>query len=221
MKKVLFGLTAGAMMMVGCQSAPDADKAETADVQATVSAQGETYGIDVAGSNISWIGTKVGGQHNGTFTLADGALVVAEGNIAGGNFTIDMTSATVLDLEGEDKGKLEGHLKSNDFFAADQFPTARFDITSVVPFDAATMSSKLEGATHMISGNLMMREATKNVSFPAIVSIEGNKVSAKADFNIDRSEWGVNFKGPNNPADWVIAKEVNLKVDIVAISGSL
>lgn len=221
MKKVLFGLTAGAMMMVACQSAPDADKAATSDAQTAASAEGATYGIDVTGSSIGWIGTKVGGQHNGAFTLSEGVLVINEGNIAGGNFTIDMTSVSVLDLDGEDKEKLEGHLKSDDFFASEMFPTARFDITDVVPFDANTMSSKLEGATHMISGNLMMRDATKNVSFPAIVTIEGNKVTAKADFNIDRSEWGVNFKGPNNPADWIIAKEVNLKLDVVANNGNL
>jgi polyisoprenoid-binding protein YceI len=221
MKQVLLGLTAGAMLMVACQSAPDADKAETKEVEAAATADGATYNIDVAGSSIGWIGTKVGGQHNGTFNLTEGVLVINEGNIAGGNFTIDMNSVAVLDLQGEDKGKLEGHLKSNDFFAADQYPTARFDVTSVVPFDTATMTSKLEGATHMISGNLTMRDATKNVSFPAIVTIEGNKVSAKADFNIDRSEWGVNFKGPNNPADWVIAKEVNLKLDVVANNGNL
>jgi polyisoprenoid-binding protein YceI len=221
MKKVLLGLTAGAMLMVACQSAPDADKAETKEVEAAATAEGATFNIDVAGSTIGWIGTKVGGQHNGTFKLTEGALVITDGNIASGSFTIDMNSVSVLDLQGEDRGKLEGHLKSGDFFAADQFPTARFEITSVVPFDSASMTSKLEGATHMISGNLNMRDATKNVSFPAIVSIEGNKVTAKADFNIDRSEWGVNFKGPNNPADWVIAKEVNLKLDVVANNGNL
>jgi polyisoprenoid-binding protein YceI len=209
------------MLMVACQSAPDADKAETKEVEAAATAEGATFNIDVAGSTIGWIGTKVGGQHNGTFKLTEGALVITDGNIASGSFTIDMNSVSVLDLQGEDRGKLEGHLKSGDFFAADQFPTARFEITSVVPFDSASMTSKLEGATHMISGNLNMRDATKNVSFPAIVSIEGNKVTAKADFNIDRSEWGVNFKGPNNPADWVIAKEVNLKLDVVANNGNL
>jgi hypothetical protein len=37
-----------------------------------------------------------------------------------------------------------------------------------------------------------------------------------ADFNIDRTQWGMNYKGPNNPQDWVISKDVNLKVDLKA-----
>jgi polyisoprenoid-binding protein YceI len=221
MKQFLFAMTAGVLILTSCQTAPDADKAATAEQQEAASAQGASYSIDVAGSTIGWIGTKVGGQHNGTFNLAEGSLVVSEGNLAGGNFSIDMTSVTVLDLQDDNKPKLEGHLKSADFFAVDSFPKASFEITDVKPFDAATMTSKLEGATHLISGNLTMRGATKNVTFPAIVTIEGNQVMAQADFNIDRSEWGVNFKGPNNPADWVIAKEVNLKLDVKATGGSL
>ena len=221
MKQLLFALTAGTLIMVSCQSAPDADKAATAEQQEASAAQGENYTIDVAGSTIGWIGTKVGGQHNGTFNLTEGSLIVDGGNITGGSFSIDMASVNVLDLQDDNKPKLEGHLKSADFFAVDSFPTASFAITEVKPFDAATMTSKLEGATHLISGNLTMRGTTKNVTFPAIVTIEGNTVTAQADFNIDRSEWGVNFKGPNNPADWVIAKEVNLKLDVKANGGSL
>lgn len=145
-------------------------------------------------------------------------LTVADGNITSGSFNIDIASLQVLDLTGDDKGKLEGHLKSGDFFQADSFPTAKFEITSVAPFDAAAATSKLAGATHTISGNLTLRGQTNNVSFPAIVKVEGNSVTAVADFNIDRTNWGLSYKGPNNPADWFIAKEVNLKLDVKATS---
>jgi hypothetical protein len=37
-----------------------------------------------------------------------------------------------------------------------------------------------------------------------------------ADFDIDRTEWGMNYKGPNNPQNWAIRKEVNIKLNIVA-----
>jgi hypothetical protein len=59
------------------------------------------------------------------------------------------------------------------------------------------------------------------VSFPAIVTIDGGKVTAVADFNIDRTNWGLSYKGPDNPADWFIAKEVNLKLDVKASAGTL
>ncbi len=221
MKQILFALTAGALIMVSCQSAPEADNATATEQQEAVIATGESFTIDAAGSTIGWIGTKTGGQHNGRFVLSEGTFTVADGNLTGGSFNIDVTSLEVNDLTGEDKAKLEGHLKSGDFFQADSFPTAKFEITSVTPFDAATATSKLEGATHTISGNLTLRGETKNVTFPAIVKIEGANVSAVADFNIDRTNWGLNYKGPNNPADWFIAKEVNLKLDVKAAKASM
>jgi polyisoprenoid-binding protein YceI len=221
MKHLFLAMAAGTMMMVACQTAPEADQAATSEEQTAVAATGDTLSIDIAGSTVGWVGTKTGGQHNGTFGISNGFLTVADGNVTGGAFDIDVTSLSVLDLTGEDKGKLEGHLKSADFFLVDSFPTAKFEITNVAAFDSATQSSKLPGATHTISGNLTLRGQTNNVSFPAIVNIEGNKVTAVADFNIDRTNWGLVYKGPNNPADWFIAKEVNLKLDVKAAAGSL
>jgi polyisoprenoid-binding protein YceI len=216
MKQILLALTAGTLFAASCQTAPEADKATATEQQTAAAATGETYTIDAAGSKIGWIGTKTGGQHNGSFLLSEGSFTIADGNLTGGNFSIDVTSLSVEDLTGEDKAKLEGHLKSGDFFLTDSFPTAKFEITGVEPFDASTGTSKLAGATHTISGNLTLRGETRNVSFPAIVKIEGTGVSAVADFNIDRTNWGLSYKGPNNPADWFIAKEVNLKLDVKA-----
>jgi polyisoprenoid-binding protein YceI len=68
----------------------------------------------------------------------------------------------------------------------------------------------------MVSGNLTLRDITKNISFPARVTIGASSLTAKADFNIDRTMWGMNYKGPNNPQDWFISKEVNLKLDLSA-----
>lgn len=221
MKQILFALSAATLVMVSCQNAPEADQAVATETQAPVAAAGDTFTIDATGSKIGWIGTKTGGQHIGSFLLKNGSFTVADGNLTGGSFTIDVNSLAVTDLSGDDKAKLEGHLKSGDFFLADSFPTADFEITGVTPIDPATGNSKLAGATHTISGNLTLRGETKNVSFPAIVKIEGNTVSAIADFNIDRTNWGLSYKGPNNPADWFIAKEVNLKLDVKGSKGSL
>ena len=142
-----------------------------------------------------------------------------DGNLTGGNFTIDVTSITNLDLVSDtaNKNKLEGHLKSPDFFDISKYPTAKFEITGVEPFKFDSVANKdlvMKDATHTIKGNLTLKDSTKNISFPAKVSIAGDKITAQADFNIDRTDWGLNYKGPNNPADWFIRKNVNLKLDI-------
>jgi polyisoprenoid-binding protein YceI len=201
--------------LVACQSAPKADEAQTAEAQQAAATAGATFKLD-SSSMVSWIATKQTGQHNGIFKVADGVLAVDGSNLTGGSFTISVASLNVLDLTGEDKGKLEGHLKSPDFFEADKYPTAKFEITKVEPYDSSKGASTVAGATHFISGNLTLKDSTRNVTFPAKVAIEGGTVSAQADFNIDRTNWGMNYKGPNNPQDWFIRKEVNLKLDIKA-----
>jgi polyisoprenoid-binding protein YceI len=220
MKKVLFPLAAVAIL-AACNNASDADKAATGEKEAAALAEGVTYTIDSANSTINWAATKVNGAHNGTFKLTQGSLAAKDSVLTGGNFTIDITSVNVVDLAADtvNKGKLEGHLSSPDFFDVAKYPTAKFEITAVEPFvyDSTTMKNVvLKNATHTVKGNLTLRDSTKNVTFPAIVAISDDTVSAEADFNIDRTEWGLNYKGPNNPADWLIRKEVNLKFKIAA-----
>ncbi|MGZ5135945.1 MAG: YceI family protein, partial [Flavitalea sp.] len=59
-------------------------------------------------------------------------------------------------------------------------------------------------------------DSTKNIRFPARITIDDRSLTTKADFNIDRTMWGMNYKGPGNPQDWFISKEVNLKLDLTA-----
>ena len=61
-------------------------------------------------SKVQWIGKKVTGQHIGIVNIKHGELVVKNGQLEGGTFTIDMTSITSTDLEGEYLQKLNGHL---------------------------------------------------------------------------------------------------------------
>lgn len=215
MKNFLIPITA-VVLLAACQSAPDADTVQTAAAEATAEADGTPYAIDNAATTIKWVGVKQTGAHEGTFGIKNGKLVLSGTDITGGEFEIDVNALQVTDITGEDKANLEGHLKSGDFFDAANYPTAKFSITAVAPYDAAVMPTKLEGATHLISGNLTLKESTVNITFPAKVTIADGAVMAEADFNIDRTQWGLNYKGPNNPADWFIKKEVELQLNIKA-----
>jgi polyisoprenoid-binding protein YceI len=220
MKKITF-ILAAATAFTSCNNAPKADKAVTTDTQAVQVAGGDDFKIDST-TTISWLGSKPGGKHEGTFKITEGNLTVKDSSISGGSFSIDMNSLNNVDMaaDAENKAKLEGHLKSPDFFDAAKYPTAKFEITAVEPFVAVTDSSSpktlIEGATHIIKGNLTLKDSTKNISFPAKILVSGNTASANANFNIDRTLWGINYKGPNNPQDWVISKEVNIKIALTA-----
>lgn len=200
----LFVLT----LLVAC--APDGEKVEAEEAKAvTETAAAETYAVDAAGSQIIWVGSKVTGEHSGTINITDGTLDVAGGNITGGRFVIDMNSINVTDLApGQGKEKLEGHLKTGDFFEVETYPTAEFVITGS---EAVTGQ---EDVTHRITGNLNMHGVTKSIDIPASVAMSNGVISAVApQFTIDRNEWGVDFKGAE---DNLISSQIGLSIQLKA-----
>lgn len=212
MKKTLLSVAVLAILITSCQQAPDATKAETTEKQEAASVAGATaYSIDTTTSLVSWIGTKPVGKHNGDFKLSSGSLSVENGNVKGGSFVIDINSMKNHDLtDAEYNGKLIGHLKSADFFDASKFPTAKFEITSVEPLQNDT------AGTHKISGNLTLKDSTKNVTFPAKITVTDNDVKAVANFNIDRTNWGLRYGNDQSLGDKFIRPEVNISLDIDA-----
>ncbi len=211
MNKVLFFATT-IVALAACNSSDT--KVETIEKQkvATI-VDGKNYTVD-ASSTVTWTGSKPTGKHSGTFSVKDGSFIVKDNNLVGGKFTIDINSLSNQDLATDTtmKAKLEGHLKSSDFFDVAKYPTATFEITEI---QASTDTTKKD-VTHTIKGNLTLKDSTKNISIPARVTIDAATLTATADFSIDRTLWGMSYKGPNNPQDWVISKEVALKLNLTA-----
>jgi polyisoprenoid-binding protein YceI len=215
MKSTLLLLTAGALLFTACQNDPKADSAQTGAAMETSNATGAAYKADITQSQIDWTGTKPTGTHHGTFMLKDGNIIVDNSNVTGGKFDIDITSLKVNDPDTGTVRKLGGHLRSADFFDAEKFPTATFEITSIKPgVDSATTKDLvMKDATHTISGNLTMKGITKGLTFPAKVSVTGTSVTTDANFNIDRTQWGVDVASLK---DKLISNTVNIGLHIVA-----
>lgn len=210
MKKSLLSIVAISAIVASCNQAPDAAKAETTEKQEAAATQGAAYTIDVAESTVGWLGTKPVGQHNGDFKLSSGSLSVADGAVTGGNFVIDINSIRNFDLTDDSNGKLVGHLKSGDFLDAEKHPTAKFEVTKVEVLQNDTTG------THKVSGNLTLRDSTKNVTFPAKIAVSDSDVTATANFNIDRTQWGLFYGNDQSLGDKFIRPEVNLTLNIKA-----
>jgi len=205
MKKLLFSF-AIASMVVGCVSNPDGVEAETKSAQEVAAAEGTAYSVDTNASKLEWTGAKVSGKHNGTIKISEGTIFLKDNQVSGGSFVVDMNSIVNLDItDAEYNGKLVGHLKSDDFFAVDKYPTAKFEITNVQPAEAGKLN---------VSGNLTLRDTTNNISFIAdVVESTESRFVANADFNINRKNWNVLYPGQ---ADDLIADEINFKINLVA-----
>lgn len=225
-------ILAAAMMTFACGKS--GDTVETTDAKEVAASEGATLSIDKSASSISWKGYKPTGQHNGIIPMTEGSLAVNGENITGGKFTFDIANLEVHDLEegSEMHGKLSGHLQSADFFDAANHPTATFEITSVEPFSSSDVvteeeqfetentpesSSELnpETPTHWISGNLTMRGTTKNIKFPASVNVADGTVTAKAGFNIDRTDWGLSYQDESSVADKTADKFIYNSVGVI------
>lgn len=142
--------------------------------------EGEKKEIKTENSTVTWKGYKVTGSHYGTVALQSGHLVFDEGKLTGGEFVVDMTTIVTDDLEGEYKGKLEGHLKSDDFFGVEKHPTAKLVFTKV----KSTGKNSYE-----VTGDLSVKGKSAPVTFE--MSIYGNK--ATANVKIDRTIYDIRY----------------------------
>ncbi|MBJ7882401.1 YceI family protein [Gelidibacter salicanalis] len=161
--------------------------------------------VDVTNSAITWVGHKVTGQHDGSITLKEGTLKFDDKEqLTGGSFIMDMTTLTVEDLEGESKGKLEGHLKSDDFFGVDNHKTSKFVIT------------KVEGKNgkYKVTGDLTI----KGISFPNTFDMTVNdNNTATAILKVDRTKYDIKFRSTSffdGLADKAIYDNFDLNVNL-------
>jgi len=189
MNKLIYAIAA-LFMMTSCggggnKTAQEAGEAASAGENAVV------YTLDTDASTLRWEGAKITQTvHFGTVKISEGSLSFDEGALVAGNFVIDMNTIVCEDLdEASGKLKLEGHLKSGDFFMVETYPTAKFEITG------AEVINDGSGTSHRITGNLTIKDVTRGISFPAVVSLGENGVSATARFEINRNEWGVVWGG--------------------------
>ncbi|MCJ7465804.1 MAG: YceI family protein [Maribacter sp.] len=177
-----------------------------AGATATEPVKVEKKEVKTEASNISWKGYKVLGSHHGTISLKEGSLLFEDNKLAGGEFFVDMTSLASVDLasDTESKGKLEGHLKSDDFFGVQNHPTSKLVFTEV----------KASGKnSYEVTGNLTIKNITKPITFD--VSIYGSK--ATATMKVDRSQYDVKYGSGSffdNLGDKTIYDEFDLVVDM-------
>ncbi len=172
---------------------------------ATLSTTAQTKKVDVKKSTINWVGKKVTGAHEGTINLKEGSLVFKNKKLVGGNFTVNMTTIIATDLTGEYKTKLEGHLKADDFFGTDKFPTANLVIKKI--------ADKGNGV-YGVNADLTIKGITKPVGFE--ITVVGK--TATADLKIDRTKYDIKYGSGSffdGLGDKTIYDEFELKVKLV------
>jgi polyisoprenoid-binding protein YceI len=193
------------LLLCSCAN-PAADKSkavtkEAAPVSATPSG-GHKYSFTNADSKIEFIGSKVTGNHHGSFEKFSGTIGYAGApERSRVTISIEMSSAVT------DTPDVTKHLQTPDFFDVAKFPQATFVSTEI----------KLggeKGATHTVTGNLMLHGVTKSITFPATIGVAADAITVESTFSIKRQDFGINYAGA---ADNLIRNEVLLTLHIRAV----
>ncbi|HZK62286.1 MAG TPA: YceI family protein [Anaerovoracaceae bacterium] len=160
---------------------------------------------DTEKTKILWLGEKVTGQHTGTINLQSGWLLWQDNKIISGEFNIDMTTLK----ESEANARLEGHLKSDDFFGVENFPISKLVVTGSTPFDKGT---------GVVSGMLTIKGVTNPITFKAIMQKKDVETWFFANITVDRSKYNIRYGSGaffDNLGDKTIYDEFKLKVSLL------
>ena len=176
----------------------------------SLTAQEATNVIDTESSTLNWVGKKITtSQHNGSLKFLSGELIICASNdgseslVCGGEFSVDMTSLLVEDLTGSGKKRLEGHLKSDDFFSVNKHKTAYLSINS----------SKATDSGFIAQGSLTIKDITHPIEFKLTRNLGG----FVADLVFDRSKYNVKYNSGSffeNLGDNLILDDIELTANL-------
>ncbi len=187
-------------------------KNKNTESQVLSSKENSSFIIDPKLSRLEWTGKKIGGEHSGTIALSEGKFQMENGNLTG-DFSIDMNSINTTDLSGEWKEKLDGHLKSEDFFGTEKFPVAKFSLTQSIPVEN-------EKESFLVKGNLTIKDKTNEEGFVIKLKTENEKISGEGIITIDRSKYNVRYGSKSffaNIGDKMIHDTFTVKFHIIAV----
>jgi rhodanese-related sulfurtransferase len=147
------------------------------------------YAVDSAASRLEWMGRNLTGRHYGTIAVSGGEVGVKKGLLAGGSITLDMRSIANLDLKDEGYNRmLVSHLKSDDFFDVENYPTAVYAIDGSEPLPEASACSLV----YQVTGSLELKGVRKGLPLTAeVVPQPDDQLKARVLCELDRTRWGV------------------------------
>jgi polyisoprenoid-binding protein YceI len=164
--------------------------------------------VDPVHSNVKFtVSHLVISEVEGSFKKFDGTLLTAKPDLSDAaiNFSVDVNS---VNTENDMRDK---HLKSDDFFNADQYPNMTFKSTSF---------KKTGGNKYALYGNLTIRNVTKPVKFDVVyggVAKDGygnTKAGFKATTTINRFDYNLKWNGLTSAGDATVGKDVTIDLKL-------
>lgn len=169
------------------------------------------YDIDPAHSRLGFVArhamvTKV----RGSFTRFSGTVEIPPDDLTNAQVALSIDVASV-DTGNEQR---DGHLRTNDFFDIERFPTMTF---------ASTAIEALGENRFRVTGDLTIKDVTKPVTLDveltgAATDAFGNdRIGFEAATEINRKDFGVSWNAPLEAGGVLVSEKVTLELDVSAV----
>jgi polyisoprenoid-binding protein YceI len=169
------------------------------------------YSIDPAHSRIGFVArhamvTKV----RGSFDEFEGSGYFDAEEPASSHLAVTIEAASI-DTRNADR---DAHLRSNDFFDMETYPTLTFTSTSVEPVD---------DDVHRVTGDLTIKGVTKPVTIdlevtgPAVDPFGNTRLGLEGSTVVNRKDWGVNWNAALDAGGVLVGEKVTLELEISAV----
>lgn len=170
-----------------------------------------TYSIDPTHSRIGFVArhamvTKV----RGSFNEFDGSGYIDVENPAASSLSVTIQAASI-DTRNVDR---DAHLRGNDFFDMDSYPTISFASTAIVPAD---------DSAYRVTGDLTIKAVTRPVTLDLELTGTaqdpwGNtRLGLEGATVINRKDWGVSWNAALDTGGVLVSDKVTLEFEISAI----
>jgi polyisoprenoid-binding protein YceI len=166
-----------------------------------------TYAIDPAHSEIGFTVRHLMTKVRGTFQEYAGEIVVKDS-------LEESTAAVTVELGSVHtrSEQRDGHLRSGDFFDAENSPKMTFVSTGLKP----------EGDDYVLAGELTIKDVTKPIELAVeFLGVDQNAygqtiIGFEASAQISRKEWGIDFNVPLEGGKLLIGDKVDIHLDVQA-----
>jgi polyisoprenoid-binding protein YceI len=170
-----------------------------------------TYRIDPAHSRVGFVArhamvTKV----RGSFNEFDGTGYFDADDPRASRLEVTIKAASI-DTRNPDR---DAHLRSNDFFAMEEYPEIRFVSTAVEPRDPSR---------YAVTGDLTIKGVTKPVTFdlelsgPALDPWGNQRIGIEGSTTVNRKDWGISWNAALETGGVLVGEQVTLELEVAAV----
>jgi polyisoprenoid-binding protein YceI len=209
-EETMFGRTLiGAAVAAITTAAPLGAQTVAAAQPAPQQSGAAAWQIDQNHSELSFRIRHLVSRVRGTFDEWSGSLVADPNDLAGGSVEVDIATRSINTRHE----RRDNHLRSGDFFLADEHPQITF------------RSSRVETAGEQlrVHGDLTMRGVTRPVVLEGRflgITRDGqgrNRMGFEAETTVNRHDFGVSWNNVAEGGGLVLGEEVTISIVIAAV----